>query len=163
VHARASVGSVSLVLAAVLVLAGATAAAPRKPPLAGRDPVTGKAVALSHYPAKPVFVNAWGSWCHGCRAEAPVLAAFARAHGRQVAVIGLDTSDSKAGARRFVARYKLPYPSIFDPQGVLAGWWVRGVPSTLVFDRKHRLVQRLEGAVTRARLETALRRALARR
>ena len=87
-----------------------------------------------------------------------MLAAFARAHGGEIAVIGLDTNDSKSGARRFVRRYRIPYPSIFDPRGVIAGWWVRGVPSTLVFDAKHRLVQRLEGTVTRARLETALRR-----
>jgi thiol-disulfide isomerase/thioredoxin len=136
----------------------ARAPAAAKPPLRGHDPITGKPVALSHYRGKPVFVNAWGSWCYGCRTEAPVLAAFARAHAREVAVIGLDTSDSKAGARRFVKRYGIPYPSIFDPQGVLAGWWVRGVPSTLVFDARHRLVRRLEGTVTRAKLEAALQR-----
>jgi cytochrome c biogenesis protein CcmG/thiol:disulfide interchange protein DsbE len=119
-------------------------------------------VALSQYRGKPVFVNAWGSWCYGCRTEAPLLAAFARKHRAEVAVIGLDTNDSRAGARRFLARYRIPYPSIFDPRGEIAGWWVRGVPSTLVFDARHRLVQRLEGTVTRAELERALRRARAR-
>lgn len=154
-------GSLTLALALALT-AGATGGA-KKPPLAGRDPVTGRTVALSQYRGKPVFVNAWGSWCYGCRTEAPVLAAFARANARRVAVIGLDTSDSKAGARRFVARYRIPYPSIFDPRGVIAGWWVRGVPSTLVFDARHRLVQRLEGTVTRPELDAALRRVLRRR
>jgi thiol-disulfide isomerase/thioredoxin len=144
-------------LAFALPSAG-VAAAGKKPALRGPDPVTGKQVALANYQGKPVFVNAWGSWCYGCRTEAPVLAAFSRAHRGEVAVIGLDVNDSKAGARRFVAKYRIPYPSIFDPGAKIAGWWVRGVPSTLVFDSRHRLVQRLEGAVTRARLERALRR-----
>ena len=143
---------------ALALPAAGGAATGKRPALRGTDPVTGKQVALAHYQGKPVFVNAWGSWCYGCRTEAPVLAAFSRAHRGEVAVIGLDVNDSKAGARRFVAKYGIPYPSIFDPGAKIAGWWVRGVPSTLVFDARHRLVQRLEGTITRAKLERALRR-----
>jgi thiol-disulfide isomerase/thioredoxin len=152
------VGTLLLAVAIFALPATSLVAAPKRPPLAGRDPVTGRYVALSQYRGKPVFVNAWGSWCYGCRTEAPVLAAFARTHRGKVAVIGLDTRDSKPGARQFVARYRIPYPSIFDPRGLIAGWWVRGVPSTLVFDARQRLVQRLEGTVTRTQLERALRR-----
>ena len=161
---RARVSTVGTLLLALAIVAptGASVAASKRPALAGPDPVTGRHVALSQYRGKPVLVNAWGSWCYGCRTEAPVLAAFARAHRDAVVVIGLDTNDSKAGARRFVTRYRIPYPSIFDPRGEIAGWWVRGVPSTLVFDTRHRLVQRLEGTVTRAELERALRRLRAR-
>jgi len=153
-----SAATLLLVLALVALPAASVAAQAKRPALAGHDPVTGQRVALSQYRGKPVFLNAWGSWCYGCRAEAPVLCAFARKHRDDVAVIGLDVNDSKAGARKFVARYRVPYPSIFDARGAIAGWWVRGVPSTLVFDERHVLVQRLEGTVTRAKLERALRR-----
>jgi len=104
-----------------------------------------------------VFVNVWGSWCGGCIAEAPVLARFARAHRTQVVFLGIDTIDSKSGARSFYRRYDLDYPSIWDPRGTLAGAWSRGAPTTLVFDRRHRLVQRIEGTATAAQLAAALR------
>ena len=72
--------------------------------------------------------------------------------------LGIDTGDAKARARAFYNRYHLPYPSIWDPRRVLAGAWSRGAPTTLVFDRRHVLVQRIEGTATRAQLTAALKR-----
>ena len=143
---------------AALVLAAGAAAADGKPPIAGRDVFSGKRVALAQYRGKPVFVNVWGSWCEGCNAEARTLASFARTHERQVAFIGIDTIDSRPGARAFYKRYDTDYPSIWDPRGLLSSHWARGVPSTLVFDRKHRLVTTIEGAASKAELAAALRR-----
>ena len=45
-----------------------------------------------------------------------------------------------------------------DPRGLIAGAWSRGAPTTLVFDGKHRLVERIEGSATLARLNAAFRR-----
>jgi thiol-disulfide isomerase/thioredoxin len=146
-------------IAALALAAVTSAAAASKPPIAGRDVFTGKPVSLAQYRGRPVFVNVWGSWCEGCNTEARTLAAFARAHERRIAFIGIDTMDSKTGARAFYKRYDTDYPSIWDPRGVLAGWWARGVPSTLVFDRKHRLVTTIEGAASPAQLRAALKRA----
>jgi thiol-disulfide isomerase/thioredoxin len=146
-----------IVFVVALTVAGGAGANDAKPPIAGRDVFSGKPVALSHYRGKPVFVNIWGSWCEGCNTEARTLAAFARAHERQVAFIGIDTIDTRQGARAFYKRYDTDYPSIWDPRGLLSGRWARGVPSTLVFDRKHRLVTTIEGATTKARLTAALR------
>jgi cytochrome c biogenesis protein CcmG, thiol:disulfide interchange protein DsbE len=145
--------------AAVLALGLAAAAdAARRPALAGTDVLTGKHVTLTQFAGKPVFVNVWGSWCYGCTEEAPTLARFARAHAREVAFLGIDTEDSKRAARAFCNRYGLRYPSIWDPRGMLAGAWSRGAPTTLVFDRRHLFVKRIEGTVSRAQLEAALRR-----
>ena len=141
---------------AVVVVAASAASLPR---LAGKDVRTGEFVALSHYVGKPVFVNFWGSWCEGCKTEARTLAAFARAHQAQLAVYGVDTLDSRAGATAFYKRYDTQYPSIWDPRGLIAGSWTRGTPTTVVFDRKHRFVMRIEGAASKAQLEAALRRA----
>ena len=144
------------VAALMLVLAGTTAAA--RTPIAGRDVFTGKRLALSQFAGKPVFVNVWGSWCEGCTAEAPILARFARAHRGRLAFLGIDTIDFRAGARRFYKRFGTEYPSIWDPRGTIAGAWSRGAPTTLVFDRKHRLVDRIEGSATLAQLNAAFRR-----
>lgn len=150
-------------LSALLALAGALVAVPVSaaslPRLAGKDVRTGKFVALSHYVGKPVFVNFWGSWCEGCKTEARTLASFEKAHRAQLAFIGVDTMDSRAGAKAFYRRYDTEYPSIFDPRGMISGSWTRGTPTTLVFDRKHRFVMRIEGPATKAQLSAALKRA----
>jgi thiol-disulfide isomerase/thioredoxin len=143
-------------LAAAVLAVGASAAS--RPTLAGKDVRTGKVVALSHYVGKPVFVNFWGSWCEGCKTEARTLAAFERANRAQVAFIGVDTIDSRAGANAFYKRYGTDYPSIWDPRGLLAGAWTPGTPTTLVFDRKHRLVMRIVGPASNAQLSAALKR-----
>jgi cytochrome c biogenesis protein CcmG, thiol:disulfide interchange protein DsbE len=139
-----------------LGLAGAADAA-RRPALAGTDVLTGKRVALSQFRGKPVFVSVWGSWCYGCKTEAPTLARFVEAHRSTVAFLGINTEDSKSGARAFSKRYGLKYPSIWDPRGMLAGAWSRGAPTTLVFNRKHLFVRRIEGTASLAQLNAALR------
>jgi thiol-disulfide isomerase/thioredoxin len=149
----------ALLIVTALVLAASATAATR-PPITGRDVETGKTVSLRQFAGRPVLVNIWGSWCGPCNREAPLLAAFARAHRAQIAVLGIDVTDSRAGVRAWYRRYGRAYPSIWDPHALLAGYWSRGTPTTLVFDRKHRLVRALEGAVTKAQLDAALRRAI---
>jgi cytochrome c biogenesis protein CcmG/thiol:disulfide interchange protein DsbE len=146
-------------LALAAAVASVAAPAATRPRLAGKDVTTGKFVALSHYPGKAVFVNFWGSWCQGCRTEARELASFERAHRARVAFLGVDTIDSRPAAKAFVKRYGLAYPSIFDPRGLISSAWTRGTPTTLVFDRKHRFVLRIEGPASKAQLSAALRRA----
>jgi thiol-disulfide isomerase/thioredoxin len=153
---RRLVGFVALT-AAVAAVAAPAASLPR---LAGKDVRTGRFVALSHYVGKPVFVNFWGSWCEGCKTEARELAAFEKAHRKQLAFIGVDTIDSRSGAIAFYKRYDTDYPSIWDPRGMLSGSWTRGTPTTLVFDRKHRFVLRIEGPASKAQLNAALKRAI---
>jgi thiol-disulfide isomerase/thioredoxin len=143
---------------AAFALVTTASAAPPKPPLAGRDVLTGKPVGLAQFTGKPVFVNVWGSWCFGCTTEARTLARFAKSHKRQVEFLGIDTVDSRAGARAFYKRFDTEYPSIWDPKGILAGAWSRGTPTTLVFDRRHLFVQRIEGSVSLAQLNSALKR-----
>jgi thiol-disulfide isomerase/thioredoxin len=146
-------------VAAALALA-ADAGAATKPRIAGRDVLSGKRVSLDSFRGKPVFVNVWGSWCGGCNTEARLLARFSREHRRQVAFLGIDTMDSRTAARAFYDRYDTDYPSIFDPKGILAGAWSRGAPTTLVFNRRHVLVRRIEGASTLKQLRAALKLAI---
>ena len=147
-----------MLVCACAALSSVASAAPPKPAIAGSDVLTGKRLALAQFRGKPVFVNVWGSWCTGCKEEASTLSSFARAHKRQVEFLGIDTVDSKPGARAFYKRFDTDYPSIWDPRGMLAGAWSRGTPTTLVFDRRHVLVQRIEGTASRSQLNAALRR-----
>jgi thiol-disulfide isomerase/thioredoxin len=145
-----------------LVAALIAAAALQAPPLAGTDVVTGKRLSLADYSGRVVVVNVWGAWCGGCITEAPAVARFVRRHPR-VAVLGIDSEDSRSAARAFYRRYGLHHPSIFDPQGVLARrLGLQGLPTTLFLDRRHRVVARVVGAGTLPGFERALRVALGR-
>lgn len=115
------------------------------PTLAGVDPVTGKKVSLAQWKGKPLLVNLWGSWCHPCRDEAKELRAFLKRHPGTV--LGIDVEDSKAGAKRFQQRYRVKFPSIFDPVDVLVmKLKAPGTPTTFFLDRQHRIVASLYGA-----------------
>src|SRR5262249_38552433 len=115
------------------------------PALAGVDPVTGKKVSLAQWKGRAVLVNLWGSWCHPCRDEAGEVRAFLQRHPGTV--LGIDVEDSKGGAKRFQRRYKVRFPSIFDPfDELVMKLKAPGTPTTFFLDRKHRIVAALYGA-----------------
>jgi cytochrome c biogenesis protein CcmG/thiol:disulfide interchange protein DsbE len=127
--------------------------------LRGTDLTSGRPINLAALAGRPVVLNAWASWCAGCAAEAPALAAFANAHP-EAAVVGIDLEDSRHDAAAFVARFGLPFPSIFDPEGITAARLnVSGLPTTLFLDRRHRIVSRIVGEADRGRFEAGLRQA----
>ncbi len=128
--------------------------------LSGTSPIDGKKVSLSTFAGKPVVLNAWGSWCTGCRAEARDLAAFAAAHP-EVQLVGLDSTDTRKGARAFYREFGWHHPSIEDRTGALAArLGVQGFPTTLFLDRNHRVVTRIIGATDRAGFDRGLQAAL---
>ena len=101
------------------------------PDVSGRT-VDGKHLALSDYPGKIVVLNVWGSWCDPCRAEAPNLAAVARqTAGKDVQFVGINIRDySTAQSRSFERRFRITYPSLFDPDGKLLLKFPQRQPAT---------------------------------
>jgi thiol-disulfide isomerase/thioredoxin len=125
------------------------------PPLAGTG-LDGSRVSLhavGH--GNIVFVNVWASWCAPCRMESPLLARSAAALStRGVRFLGIDETDQPAAARAFVRRTGATYPQLVDPEGKLLRTLrilpQRGIPSTLVVDRRGRIAGRVIGRITAA-------------
>jgi cytochrome c biogenesis protein CcmG/thiol:disulfide interchange protein DsbE len=68
----------------------------------------------------PAVVNKWASWCRPCRAEFPVFQQVATQRGKEIAFIGINGTDKRPAAEKFLAERPLPYPSYEDPREDIA-------------------------------------------
>ena len=85
----------------------------------------------------PVVVNKWASWCGPCRFEFPFFQEQVTKRGKQIAFVGLDAEDTRDGARRFLDKFPVPYPSFYDPKSEIAETFHgdRSFPTTVFYDR----------------------------
>ena len=99
-------------------------------------------LTLSQLAGKPVIVNFWASWCIPCREEAPRLQeTYERYRKQGLVVLGVDFQDFRGDAKRFMKRFGVTYPNVYDGKGSLVGkWGLRGVPETFFVDRQGRVV-----------------------
>lgn len=112
----------------------------------------GKGRVSTDHPGKVVVVNVWASWCGPCRKEAPDLAAASRKTTKVARFVGLNIRDQRSAARAFARAVKMPYPSIFDPEGQqlvkFSGQLsTTAIPTTLVIDKQRRSAARITGPV----------------
>jgi thiol-disulfide isomerase/thioredoxin len=101
-----------------------------------------------------IILNVWASWCAPCRAEAPALASLSKSFP-DVSFIGVLTRDNIAGARAFVRRFSIPYPTLVD-DSILMGFHnslvANAIPTTVVIDKNGRVAARISGEITVASL-----------
>jgi cytochrome c biogenesis protein CcmG, thiol:disulfide interchange protein DsbE len=143
----------SLVAVAV-VASGSAGSAPTPAAPAFSLPVlghSGQKVALSDYAGRPLIVNFFASWCEPCQQETPLLARFYRTEHAKVAIVGLDENDLLGSAMSFTHKEGVGYPVGFDPEVIAASaYGVAGLPQTFFLNARHRVVDRVFGAVTLA-------------
>lgn len=126
------------------------------PPLAGPT-LDGGHLNLREHRGKLVLVNVWASWCEACKKEHPVLVDAQRRFGpRGLQVIGIDMSDTRPAARRFLDQMGgANYPSVFDPDArIAASWGTFGIPETYLVNRAGTVVDKVVGPIDRAWLRT---------
>jgi cytochrome c biogenesis protein CcmG, thiol:disulfide interchange protein DsbE len=102
-----------------------------------------------------VVVNFWASWCVPCREEMPALEQASKAWaeaGRPVTVIGVDASDVRSEAAKFLDEVGVTYPTVYDQQGlrggVAASWSVTALPQTWFVARDGSRSGRIAGRLT---------------
>ena len=111
--------------------------------------VAGYDALLGELRGTPVVVNVWASWCGPCEAEAPRLRAAAATYGNRVQFVGVDILDDRGSASAFIAEHDLPYPNVFDPEGVIrTSLGSIGQPVTVFYDADGNLVAKVDGEIS---------------
>jgi thiol-disulfide isomerase/thioredoxin len=123
--------------------------------------IGGSKFALGDVAGDLIIVNIWASWCEPCRTESPVLARLERElAAKKVRFVGIDEMDTTTSATRFVASTGARYPQLVDSDGALLRQLPllpqKGIPSTLILDRHHRMAARVIGPVTGVEIQTLI-------
>ncbi|HKC38835.1 MAG TPA: TlpA disulfide reductase family protein, partial [Gemmatimonadales bacterium] len=108
--------------------------------------LAGKPVRLEDYRGKVTLVNFWASWCGPCREEFPHMADLYRSFGRDrfdIAAISDDVDPGKM--RAFVAEFRPPFPILVGGGRMKAIYHYRGLPYSVLLDKRGRIVERIFG------------------
>jgi thiol-disulfide isomerase/thioredoxin len=140
------------------------------PPVSGADAIfalqlpdlENKSQSLKQWRGKVLIVNFWATWCAPCREEIPVFVKMQenyRSKGLQFVGISIDQADKTL---QFASNFGINYPTLvgsFDTVEVsrAAGNQRRGLPFTIVLNRKGDIVATELGGVTREKLESIVK------
>jgi cytochrome c biogenesis protein CcmG/thiol:disulfide interchange protein DsbE len=161
----------TVALVAGLALTGCAGGGPEPPaattapqPPLGAEPLVARSqqqfqADLDGLRGRVVVVNFWASWCGPCREEMPALEEVSRAYaeaGKPVTVIGVDASDVRSEAAKFLGEVGVTYPTVYDQQGlrggVAASWSVTALPQTWFVARDGSRAGRIAGRLTADKL-----------
>jgi thiol-disulfide isomerase/thioredoxin len=133
---------------------------PIAPDISG-SALTGGHLDTGSWRGHVIVVNFWGSWCVPCREEAPALARAASDTGfLGVRFFGVDIREDPAAGLAFEEHYHIPYPSISDPDDLIAARFgtaaPTATPSTYIIDARGRIAWAWFGATTYSQLDLAV-------
>jgi cytochrome c biogenesis protein CcmG/thiol:disulfide interchange protein DsbE len=119
--------------------------------------VAGFEELLGQLHGTPVVVNFWATWCDPCERELPLLAAAARDLADEVQFVGVDILDNRDAAGPFLTERGVPYPNVFDADGVIrTSLGSIGQPVTAFYDADGRLAAKVDGELSEEDLRAHL-------
>lgn len=121
----------------------------------------GKDRSLSEFRGKWVIVNYWATWCPPCLEEIPELVEFHERHKDiDAVVLGINFEDIDTDyLKSFTEDLLINYPILqISPVPATPLGPVTGLPTTYIISPEGERMARQEGPVTRATLETYIKR-----
>ncbi len=141
-------GRVTILQASRIVDSSAVAFHGREPftPAFALPDTAGDTTTLATFADRVTLVNFWASWCDPCREEFPHMAQLYREFPRadfQIAAISDDVDSGRMLA--FIHHYRPPFPILVGGGRMRATYHYRGLPYSVLLDRKGRIVERIFG------------------
>jgi len=122
------------------------------PPLGGTF-TSGAPLGDAAIAGKVAILNFWATWCPPCRAETPDLVnAYAKLHAKDVAFLGIDTTETAPIVTTFLSAKGVPYPTAIAGPDVYNAFGIAYIPTTIVVDAHGVIRARWVGGVTPAQL-----------
>ena len=88
-------------------------------------------------------------------------AVYAAYKTKGVSFVGIAVDDTEAGARGFLKQYGVTYPNAIDSDNSLASRYrIFAIPTTFVLDKAGLIRFKRQGAISKAALETEIRKLL---
>jgi len=125
--------------------------------------IDGQTLTLSSYRGKAVLLNFWATWCEPCKIEMPWFVELQRQYGPQglqVVGVAMDDTDPKDIAD-FAKKMSVNYPIVLGKEAV--GDQYGGIPylpSTFYIARDGKVMNRVNGLVSRSEIEGDIKRVL---
>jgi peroxiredoxin len=99
--------------------------------------VDGKAVRLSDYKGRPVWLTFGASWCQPCRVENPDIQALSEEFAdSELVVLAIFIAEDASTVKDYADRVGLTYRKVADPDARIASAYrIMGIPSHFFIDR----------------------------
>lgn len=104
-------------------------------PFSGKDFLNGKAVSLSNYKGKYLFVDFWATWCQPCVEELPELTGlYGKVNKDSIAFVGIVGEDTKERLTKFLKKNPIAWPQIYSDSinKLIEAYSINGYPSTFL-------------------------------
>lgn len=105
-------------------------------------------VKLAQFRGDYILLNFWATWCPPCINEMPSMEQLQQKYkgrGFQVVAISLD-KEPREKVAAFVARLKLTFPILLDPDGIVSEpYGANELPSTYILDPEGRVIAAAKG------------------
>jgi peroxiredoxin len=107
----------------------------------------GKPISIKDYKGKVVFINFWATWCPPCKEEIPSLNKLHKKYsGKDFAVIGISTDDSKKAIVKFLKKHKVDFVIPHDKDGkIMREYKVFSLPTSFLIDKQGKIIEKFLG------------------
>jgi len=113
------------------------------------EDMDGESYTLSHYRGKVVMVNFWATWCPPCRRELPSMEALYQSFkDKSFTVLAINQWESPDHVFAYMGQLEVfpGFPILFDRDSAVSQiYGVKGLPTTVLIDKRGRVVYRAVG------------------
>ena len=107
----------------------------------------GRAVSLSDFRGKIVFLNFWTTWCPTCRIEMP---SMEKLHQKfkdgNFAMVTINLQEPPARVKEFFKEFKLTFTALLDTGGEVGIMFgINQIPTTYILDKEGRIIGKAIG------------------